>query len=115
METETAGELPNSFDGIEFRRVRGQIVESKVKGVFFSPGPVETGMMVLGVIGDHYHAAAGSDAVAAKGSHEREEGEAIEFSALAAEEKLPVAKPHCKQSLPSLPPPPALPLPRPRH
>jgi hypothetical protein len=95
VETETAGELPNTFDGIEFRRVRGQIVEREVKGMFFSPGLVETGMMVFGVISDHHHAAAGSDAAAAKGPHEREEGEAIEFSGLAAEEKLPVPKPHC--------------------
>ncbi len=94
METETAGELPNTFDGIEFRRVRGQIVEREVKGMFFSPVPVNTGMMVFGVIGDYHHAAAGSDAGAAKGSDEREEGGAIELAYLAGKEKLPVAKPH---------------------
>ena len=94
METETAGELPNSFNGIEFWRVRGQIVEREVKGVFFSPGFVETGMMIFGIIGDHHHPTTSSDAAAAKDSDEREEGEAVEFAHLAAEEKLPVAKPH---------------------
>ena len=94
METETAGELPNTFDGIEFRRVRGQIIEREVKGVFFSPRLVKTGMMVFRVIGDHHHAAAGSDAGAAKGSDEHPEGGAIELAYLAGKEKLPVAKPH---------------------
>jgi len=66
VETEASGELPNSFDGVEFRRVQGQVVEGKVKRVLFSPGLVQAAMMVFGVIGDHDYAATGSDAGAAK-------------------------------------------------
>ena len=64
VQAETPCELPNSFDGIQIRRVGRQIVQRKVKQVFFSPWPMKKGMMVFGVIGNHHHPAASADAVA---------------------------------------------------
>src|ERR1035437_6372593 len=94
VQAEAPCKLPNSFDGIQVRRVGRQIAQRKVEDMFFSPWPVEKGMMVFGVIGDHHYPATGSDAVAAQAFHECEKGRAIELTCFAAKQKLPISQPH---------------------
>jgi hypothetical protein len=73
------GQLPNSFDRIQFGTVGRQVIQSKIIGVFFSPLLMKPGVMVLGVVGDHNHSAAGSDASAPETFHESKEGRSVEL------------------------------------
>jgi hypothetical protein len=54
MQTEAAGEPPNSFNGIQFGAVRGKKVQVKFAGLFFAPPLVGSRMMVGSVIGDNH-------------------------------------------------------------
>jgi hypothetical protein len=55
VEAETARELPDSLDWIEFRALRWKEVEFEWLGHVFPPVLVEPGMVVLRVIGDHHY------------------------------------------------------------
>src|SRR6516225_9817405 len=80
------------LDGIQLRAVRRQIVEHKIGGMFFSPLPMEPGVVVLGIVRDHHHAATAGEAGLVKLFHKFKEGQAVELLLLPAKTKAPIAK-----------------------
>jgi len=55
MRTETACELPDSFNEIQFGAVREKKIQVKLTGLFLAPPLMGSRMMVGGVIrNDHY-------------------------------------------------------------
>ena len=71
---------------------RGQIVEHKIGGVFFSPLLMEPGVVVLGIVRDHHHAATAGEAGLIKLFHKFKEGRTVELLLLPAKPEAPIAK-----------------------
>jgi hypothetical protein len=97
MQAQAPSQLPNSLDGIQFGTVGRQVVQSEVSGVVFSPLLMQAGVMVFGVVCDHYHAASGSNTRTPEAFQKREEGLSVEHFRLTAILKSPVPQPHCAE------------------
>ena len=92
METEPTGEFPYPLARIEFRTVGRQEVKSETFGPVLPPIPVQSSMMVLGVVRDHHDASSRVRADGVKLLQEFPAGDGVEFASLPAEEELAVAQ-----------------------
>ena len=54
---QSAGEFPDALDGVEVRAIAREKLEGEARGVCCAPILVQSGMVVLGVIGDECQSA----------------------------------------------------------
>jgi len=92
METAPTREFPHTLRGIQLRAVRRQEVKGETLGSFLPPVPVESGMVVFGVVGNHHHPSRRAGAQRAKVFQELPAGDGIELAGLAPEEEFAVAQ-----------------------
>ena len=87
MQAAAAGELPDTFDRVQFRAIGRQIIQSKVSGVLRAPGVVKKGVMLLGIVGDVHNAPAAANTGPPEDSQEGKEGEGIELARFPGEKE----------------------------
>ena len=93
VEAETARELPDPFDWIEFRAVRWKEIEFESSGHVFPPAPVKARMVVLRVVRDHHHPSPCGGGLVSNLTGKREEGLGVEFAGLLAKDEFAVPEP----------------------
>jgi hypothetical protein len=94
MKTQSAGEFPYPFDGIQIRTIGRQKVQAESGSLLVASLQMELGAMVLRVVADGQNAAAGNGADFPKPFQELPEGLSVESSDLATEQKLAVPQTH---------------------
>ena len=92
METASGREFPNPFREIQLGTVRGQEVEGETLGNLLPPFPVQSGMVVFGVVGNHHHPSSRAGADRAQVFQEPPAGAGVELARLTPEEELAVAQ-----------------------
>lgn len=92
MDTFSAGELPYTFDRIEFGAIRRQKVELEVRRMPFSPGLVKPSVVVFGIVHNHHDATAGSAGSSSQALEEFQVGLSIEFPILTLPNQFSVAQ-----------------------
>ena len=90
MQATATCELPEAFDGIEFRAIRRQEIQCESIGMLFSPLLMEFGMVIPGVVCDDYNTPAASGADPAQAPQEPMECQGIESAYLPLGHKLAV-------------------------
>src|SRR5678815_1438804 len=66
MQARAPNQFPNALDGVEFRAVGREEVQSKVTGYLLSPLGVKSGMMITRIVGDDHDSTIGAPAAAFK-------------------------------------------------
>jgi len=92
METTATGEFPYTFGGIQFGTVRRQEVQRETVRPFLPPVPVESGMVVFRVVGNHYHPSGRTGAGRPKVFQELPAGEGVELAHLSPEKEPSIAQ-----------------------
>jgi hypothetical protein len=92
VQAAAACELPDALDRVQLRAVGREVIEREASGVLLPPIPVQTGMMVLGVVGNDHDAALASGAGGLQVLEKLPAGEGVELIRLTPIEKLPVAQ-----------------------
>ena len=91
VEAQSTGELPDSFDGVQFGAIGRQEVQPELRELAQAPIQMQLGAMVLGVVADGQHAATGPTAGLSKNLEKRPESVAVEFSGFATKQERAVA------------------------
>src|SRR6267142_5760512 len=94
VQTQPAGQFPYPLDRVEVGAVRRQERQAKVGLLLLPPLSVQGGVMVFGVIYDHYHAPPIAAAGLAHLPEKRPSGLRIERLGFLREEELPITNPH---------------------
>ena len=94
MQTKPTSEFPDPVDRIQLGAIGWQVVQCELCDVLFAPLPMEPGVVVLGIVGDHHHATVAAKAGLVKSFHKFKKGQAVELVRLPAKLEPPIAQSH---------------------
>ena len=66
MNTKPTGEFPDALRGVQFRAVGWQEVQAETFRLLLPPVSVQSGVVISGVVGNHYHLSIRASAAATK-------------------------------------------------
>jgi len=92
MQTESTREFPHSLRRIQFGTVRRQEVQRETLGSFLPPFPVQSGVVVFRIVGNHYHVSNRARARGPKAFQELPAGHGVELARLASVEEFTVTQ-----------------------
>ena len=95
VQAQPTRELPNPFDGVEFRAVGWQEVQAELGSLLITPLQMEFGAVILRVVAYGQYATAGNSARFAEHFQELPEGLSVESPRLAAKQKRAVPQADC--------------------
>ena len=90
MGTKTTRELPHTLRGIQLRTVGRQEIQGETVNPVLSPVPVQSGVVIAGVVGNHHHPSRRASAQGAKLLQELPAGQGVELARLPPEEEAAV-------------------------
>ena len=92
MGTKATRELPHTLRGIQLRTVGRQEVQGETVKPLLPPVPVQSGVVIAGVVGNHHHPSRRASAQGAKLLQELPAGQGFELARLPPEEEAAVAQ-----------------------
>jgi len=92
MNTKPARQFPDSLGGIQFGTVGRQEIQAEPLGLLLSPVPVQAGVMILGVVGNHHCLPRSARAGGTKLLQKLPAGQGVELPGLCPEEETPIAQ-----------------------
>jgi hypothetical protein len=98
MQTETARQLPHSFNGVQFGTLRWKEVQIKAASLLLPPGLVDSRMMIGSVVRNDHHTSTGAQTGLAQLLEELKEPVAIEFLGFWAKHKASIAETYRPQN-----------------
>jgi len=93
MQTESACELPDPFDGIQIRAVGRQVVQGELGLLPRPPRGVQRGVMIFGIVDDHHHAPPRPPTALPQLGQEAPGRHRVKAAGLAAEKKFAISQP----------------------
>jgi hypothetical protein len=92
MDTEPTREFPDALRGIQLRTVGRQEVKAEAFSLLLSPVPVQSGVVIFRVVGNHHHASIRASTDGPKILQKLPAGQGVELARLAPKEELAVAQ-----------------------
>ena len=92
MNTKATGELPHALRRIQFRTVGRQEIKGETVSLLLPPVPVQSGMVISGVVGYDHHSSMPASAEGTKLLQELPAGQGIELTRLPPEVESAVAQ-----------------------
>jgi len=92
MDTKPTREFPDALRGVQFRAVGRQEVQAETFRLLLPPVPVQSGVVIAGVVGNHHHLSIRASADGTKLLQELPAGQGVELARLTPEEELAVAQ-----------------------
>ena len=92
MDTKPARQFPDALGGVQFRAVGRQEIQAEALGFLLSPVPVQAGVMILGVVGNHHCPSRPARAGRTELLQELPAGQGVELPGLRPEEEATIAQ-----------------------
>ena len=92
MNTKPTREFPDALRRVQLRAVGRQEIQAETLRLLLSPIPVQSGVVIAGVVGNHYHLSIRVSAAGTQLLQEPPAGQGVELARLTPEEESAVAQ-----------------------